>query len=304
MDPAAVTRVSVFLPFMVGQQLDNANTYNQVAPRLISCAEAAGISATFISIDLPGHGKSEHFGLEGTYFPWDYALAVLDVSVSLKWPKFTLIGHSMGGHIALLFAGIYPEMLENLVIIESVGYVNRLGDVKDDASALRTFISRRRSFTTDKSQQERSTYSSAEEAAKVRMNGATTVSFEAAMTLCERGLVSTAEGKFSWSFDKRLYLRHVFRWDHESIEAILRKITCRALFLFGSSSSILSPDDALLKQRIAILSDRTGESSVTWIENGTHHLHLEKETAVIAVARIAQFLLSVQSVTSSYTSKE
>ncbi|KAJ3209572.1 Serine hydrolase-like protein 2 [Entophlyctis luteolus] len=166
MDPAAVTRVSVFLPFMVGQQLDNANTYNQVAPRLISCAEAAGISATFISIDLPGHGKSEHFGLEGTYFPWDYALAVLDVSVSLKWPKFTLIGHSMGGHIALLFAGIYPEMLENLVIIESVGYVNRLGDVKDDASALRTFISRRRSFTTDKSQQERSTYSSAEEAAK------------------------------------------------------------------------------------------------------------------------------------------
>jgi len=41
--------------------------------------------------------------------------------IALGLEKFSLVGHSMGGAIANLFAGIYREHVDNVVAIEGIG---------------------------------------------------------------------------------------------------------------------------------------------------------------------------------------
>ena len=47
----------------------------------------------------------------------------------LGLPSATLIGNSMGGHIALIFSKEHPEMVENMILTGSSGlYENAMGD--------------------------------------------------------------------------------------------------------------------------------------------------------------------------------
>ena len=70
-----------------------------------------------ISLDLPGHGISEVVGdIHTMDFLAEIVARLLD---KLEIPKATLVGHSMGGYVALAFAEHYPEKLEGLVLFHS-----------------------------------------------------------------------------------------------------------------------------------------------------------------------------------------
>jgi pimeloyl-ACP methyl ester carboxylesterase len=75
---------------------------------------------TFIAHDLRGFGRSE-WPAEGYWFP-DY-FADLEALLDELAPSgpVTLVGHSMGGNIATLYAGIRPERVRRVVCIEGFG---------------------------------------------------------------------------------------------------------------------------------------------------------------------------------------
>lgn len=68
--------------------------------------------------DQRGHGRS--FKPDSGYAPEDYARDLYELTEALGWHKFHLVGHSMGGRNALVFANLYPEKVEKL-IIEDIG---------------------------------------------------------------------------------------------------------------------------------------------------------------------------------------
>jgi pimeloyl-ACP methyl ester carboxylesterase len=71
---------------------------------------------TVYAIDLPGHGKSSGSGRStvADYVEWVQAfLAAIDARQAI------LIGHSMGGAIALLFGLMYPDRAAGLVLVAS-----------------------------------------------------------------------------------------------------------------------------------------------------------------------------------------
>jgi len=74
----------------------------------------------FIAPDLRGFGRSE-WPADGYWFP-DY-LADLEALIDRLAPDtpVTLVGHSMGGNIATLYAGIRPERVRRVVCIEGFG---------------------------------------------------------------------------------------------------------------------------------------------------------------------------------------
>lgn len=74
---------------------------------------------TCIALDLPGHGKS--FLQGGQQTPSYFAKIILELMEKLGHKKFTLVGHSMGGQAALKFALLYPEKLEQLVLVAPAG---------------------------------------------------------------------------------------------------------------------------------------------------------------------------------------
>ena len=75
---------------------------------------------SFVAPDWRGFGRSE-WPAEGYWFP-DY-FADLDALLDQLAPgaPVTLVGHSMGGNIATLYAGIRPERVRRVVSIEGFG---------------------------------------------------------------------------------------------------------------------------------------------------------------------------------------
>jgi pimeloyl-ACP methyl ester carboxylesterase len=74
---------------------------------------------TVIAADLPGHGASEPGG--GDYSLGALATGLRDLLVTLGHDRATLVGHSLGGGIAMQFTYQFPEMVERLVLVSSGG---------------------------------------------------------------------------------------------------------------------------------------------------------------------------------------
>ena len=70
-----------------------------------------------ITIDLLGHGATECLGY--VHSMEDNADVVQAVLQELKIRKSVLIGHSMGGYVALAFAELYPENVKGIVLLNS-----------------------------------------------------------------------------------------------------------------------------------------------------------------------------------------
>ena len=70
-----------------------------------------------ICIDLLGHGETENHGYIHTME--DQAEMVKAVLDSLRLRKYILIGHSMGGYVALAFANLYAKNIKGLCLMNS-----------------------------------------------------------------------------------------------------------------------------------------------------------------------------------------
>jgi pimeloyl-ACP methyl ester carboxylesterase len=74
---------------------------------------------TVIAPDLLGHGASAK--PRGDYSLGAYASGVRDLVAALGYDRATVVGHSLGGGIAMQFAYQFPERVERLVLIGSGG---------------------------------------------------------------------------------------------------------------------------------------------------------------------------------------
>lgn len=70
-----------------------------------------------VAMDLPGHGISQVMGPIHTMdFLADTVVGVLD---ELEIEKATIVGHSMGGYVALQTLRLHPERMEGIVLLSS-----------------------------------------------------------------------------------------------------------------------------------------------------------------------------------------
>jgi pimeloyl-ACP methyl ester carboxylesterase len=74
---------------------------------------------TVLAPDLPGHGSSAPGG--GDYSLGALAAGLRDLLVALGHDRATLVGHSLGGGVAMQFAYQFPEITERLVLVSSGG---------------------------------------------------------------------------------------------------------------------------------------------------------------------------------------
>jgi len=74
---------------------------------------------TVIAPDLPGHGSSEPGG--GDYSLGSLASGLRDLLLALGHDRATVVGHSLGGGIAMQFTYQFPELVERLVLVSSGG---------------------------------------------------------------------------------------------------------------------------------------------------------------------------------------
>ncbi|XP_073183377.1 serine hydrolase-like protein 2 isoform X7 [Lepidochelys kempii] len=95
--------------------LDNANTFNRLIPLLPK-------DYCYMAMDFGGHGLSSHRPAGFPYHFLDYVSEVRRVTAALKWSRFTLMGHSLGGSVAGMESGTWLDskrkVIESLLSLE------------------------------------------------------------------------------------------------------------------------------------------------------------------------------------------
>ena len=71
---------------------------------------------SILVLDQRGHGKS--FKPDG-YSPTDYANDLKDLLDKLGWSNAHIVGHSMGGRVALRLCSLFPHLAKSLVMEDS-----------------------------------------------------------------------------------------------------------------------------------------------------------------------------------------
>jgi len=82
-----------------------------------------------VVFDLPGFGRSTR--ANELYNPERYAAFVDFVVDRFVDGRFVLIGHSMGGAVALRYAAAHPEKVERLVLVDVAGILHRTAYSKE-----------------------------------------------------------------------------------------------------------------------------------------------------------------------------
>src|SRR5690349_20150158 len=90
----------------------SSDTWNDVIEQLAE-------RYTVIAPDLLGHGESAK--PRGDYSLGAYASGVRDLLGVLGHDRATVVGHSLGGGVAMQFAYQFPQMAERLVLVASGG---------------------------------------------------------------------------------------------------------------------------------------------------------------------------------------
>lgn len=90
----------------------SSRTWKRVMPRLAE-------KHTVIAPDLLGHGRSAK--PQGDYSLGAYASGARDLLIALDIPRVTVVGHSLGGGIAMQFAYQFPERVGRMVLVDSGG---------------------------------------------------------------------------------------------------------------------------------------------------------------------------------------
>jgi pimeloyl-ACP methyl ester carboxylesterase len=81
-----------------------------------------------VTFDLPGFARSSKENR--MYSPKNFAAFINWIVKEYTKGSVSVIGHSLGGAISLYYAGTYPENIERVVIINSVGLLNRTAFLK------------------------------------------------------------------------------------------------------------------------------------------------------------------------------
>ncbi len=101
-----------------------------------------------IAPDLRGHGDSQ-WSDSGHYTAANYIYDLAQLIHQRHLAPLRIIGHSLGGNIALRYTGIYPENVSRLVAIEGLGPGRKShaeADRKPIADRMRSWIDEQRAY--------------------------------------------------------------------------------------------------------------------------------------------------------------
>jgi pimeloyl-ACP methyl ester carboxylesterase len=247
--------------------LDNAGSFALLAPRLSGCE--------VVALDLAGHGRSGSRSADSAYNVWQDVGDLYDVADQLGWQRCTLLGHSRGAAISMLFAATFPERVDKLVLLE--GGLPLTGEPHEAPDGLRQAIRDSRALLGKPGR----VFKERDTAIAERAAGFSAVTRGAAEMLARRSLREVAGG-YQWHADQRLKAHAELRLTAEHVREFARRVTAPVLLLFATESTFASWP---LYREIATLFANIAIERVA----GRHHFHLEGGEAAIA-ERIERFL--------------
>ncbi len=243
--------------------LDNAATFDNLAPLLPELR--------ILSLDLPGHGHSDHRPSGSAYYFIDMVMDVIEAADVLGLESFSLLGHSMGAGVATYLAGTLQEKIDNVILIEGIGSIVQKPEKMPEDFRESVIQWMRRS------KKQLPIYPDIESAVKARhlVGG---ILKSSVRPLVERGL-KPVNGGYTWRSDSILKSKSRHYFTEEQAQAFIKEITAPVLLIEGKNTE----KDywyELLQKRMPHVKNLQHQ-----IVPGGHHLHLDNPEPVAMAIR-------------------
>lgn len=227
-----------------------------------------------ILVDQRNHGQSPH---SNDHHYTDLVNDLLELFETLKIKKAHLLGHSMGGKVAMQFAIDYPEKVESLIVVDITpwGYDN-------NTKIAQPFLDEHRRIISGLSSIPVGSITSRTEADAMLAN---TIKQDAVRQFLLKNLKRERDGSFRWRFNLPILCSSL----NSMIGSItpkndLKKSLVRTLFIKGGDSNYI------LRDKEEDLKKTFPNSELLIINEAGHWMHAEKPEEFLDVA--LNFLLS------------
>ena len=229
-----------------------------------------------VAMDHRGHGDSDWVS-DGNYRVNDMVYDLAQLIHQLGRGPVTLVSHSMGGNVALRYAGVFPDMVEKIIAIEGLGpSPDRQAEMRSTPYPERfaEWIGKKRSASGRTPRK----YESIELAFARMIEENSYLTEEQARHLTIHGINRNEDGTYSWKFDPHLNVWAVEDVADEFLQQIWGAITAPTLLLYGADSWASNPaKDGRIKY--------FNNAEVIEFEQAGHWLHHDQFDRFMTVLR-------------------
>ena len=213
-----------------------------------------------LALDARGHGDTE-WALDGDYSLEAHQRDLDGLVDALGLDRFILVGHSMGGRSAYVFASRHPDTLKALTVVDTGPEMGRTGESRirafrelpDELDSYEEFADRVQSYTGRPRDQ---------------VTGALKYSIR-----------KRSDGKWTWKYDKVLRAPG-FRpggWDRDRLWECVSQVRCPTLLVRGGDSDFFLPE--VMDRMLQLIPGSTGA-----VVPGAGHLVAGDKPAAFVVA--------------------
>ena len=187
-----------------------------------------------VAPDLRGHGDSD-WARGGSYSLTEYVYDLSRLVRSVAAEGVTIVGHSMGGMVGLIYSGTFPDQVASLVVLDGVTV---LPGTKTAAANERIakWIGQ---LDKLEGREPRRYRTIGEAAAQMRMRNAR-LPKELANHLATHGVRQNEDGTYSWKFDPYQRVMAPHRLSADDHVSLWSRITCPTLLLQAKESFLES----------------------------------------------------------------
>jgi pimeloyl-ACP methyl ester carboxylesterase len=197
-------------------------------------AEALRDDYHIVAPDLRGHGDSQWM-VGGNYSVVDYVYDIAQLIHQRGLAPLRIVAHSLGGAVALQYAGVFPENLVKLVSIEGWGppaaMLARRAATRPQ-ERMRRWVGELR----DLAAREPRKYATLDEAVERMKEANPNLSPEQARHLTVHGMNQNEDGTYSWKFDNYVRASSPYYFNTDEMYELWSKITCPTLLVRGTQS--------------------------------------------------------------------
>ncbi|RYV01472.1 alpha/beta hydrolase [Shewanella sp. OPT22] len=246
--------------------LDNSNTFLPLIEFLSDYR--------IIAIDFPGHGLSQHrqtgYPLHLTDYVFDLEQVIEHLKQEYGIDKVNLLAHSFGGIISLMYASVFPQNVEKLIMLD---ILMPLFEMESNAKhrLQQSLIDHKAQANSDITPK---TYSSIETVAKVREK-VTDLNYVNSKLIVTRNLRQTENGVV-WRTDPKLKLTSAWRFSFQQVDSLIDHVEVPVFVIFGSRSKAQLQMNAFQIKFSSLASE---------VVEGGHHIHMDNPKPVAEAIR-------------------
>ena len=190
-----------------------------------------------IAPDLRGHGDSQ-WAVGGSYAMIDYTLDVAQLLDALGTFPLTIIGHSLGGSIALQYTGTHPDRVEKVVAIEGLGPPPGMIRERPARERMLEWIAEMQALARRHPRR----YKSLEESVERMRDANPHLSPAQARHLTIHGSYRDEDGTYLWKFDNYVRAASPYLFNMRDARELWSEITCPVLLMRGTESWASDPE--------------------------------------------------------------